>query len=97
MLATMGKKITTVAIATTVTIALAGCGGGGGGVDWSNYDSSVKARIDALEAAGDCVGLQTEFDTAYANNDAQRARTGEGNTDLLEYLNELMDDTGCYG
>lgn len=91
----MGKKITTVAIVTASMLALAGCGGGGG-VDWSKYDASVKQRIDALEESSDCVGLQAEFDTAYANNDAQRARTGEGNTALLEHLDAIMKDAGCY-
>jgi hypothetical protein len=34
----------------------------------------------------DCDGLQTEFDTADGNNTAQRNRTGDGNADLMAYI-----------
>jgi hypothetical protein len=65
-------------------------------VDWENYDPSVKRRIDRLTAAGNCVGLQSEFDTAQANSDAQLARTGDGNADLMEYLDESLRNAECY-
>lgn len=65
-------------------------------VDWENYSPSVKARIDSLAAAGDCSGLQREFDIADENDDAQRARVGSGNADLMSYIDDKMRATGCY-
>jgi hypothetical protein len=86
-----------VAAALLTLTALAGCGGGtSGGVDWANYDQSVRPRIDALAAAKDCAGLQNEFDTADANDAAQRSRTGDGNADLLDYIDQQLRDAGCY-
>jgi hypothetical protein len=66
-------------------------------VDWENYASSVKTRIDSMAAVGDCTGLQAEFDLADANDDAQRARTGDGNADLMGYIDEKLAGAGCYG
>ncbi len=92
----MRRLTTTFALGLVAALVLAGCGGGNAGVDWSNYDSSVKARIDGLEAAADCEGLQDEFNTADANDSVQRERTGTGNVELMTYLDELMRDAGCY-
>lgn len=89
-----------------VAIALAGVGACGAGssstsnsdaVDWSMYSPEVKDRIDRLASQGDCPGLQAEFDTADANDDATRARTGKGNADLMEYIDGKLEDAGCYG
>jgi len=92
----MRRLTTTFALGLVAALVLTGCGGGNAGVDWSNYDSSVKARIDALEASADCTGLQDEFDTADANNAVQRERTGTGNNELMSYIDGLMRDAGCY-
>ncbi len=92
----MKRITTTFALGLVAALVLTGCGGGSAGVDWSNYDSSVKARIDGLEAAADCEGLQKEFDTADANNSVQRERTGTGNVELMTYIDGLMQDAGCY-
>jgi uncharacterized protein YcfL len=83
-------------IVVVASILLVGCSTSAD-VDWENYDSSVKTRIDSMAAAGDCVGLQQEFDTADANNDAQLARTGDNNADLMSYIDGKMADAGCYG
>jgi hypothetical protein len=69
----------------------------GGDVDWSRYAPAVKERIAAMAAAKDCPGLQKEFDTAYANDDATRARTGEGSADLMTYINNLLQQAECPG
>lgn len=74
---------------------------GGGGtssdsVDWENYSPDVKARIDGMETERDCIGLQAEFDTADANDDAQRDRVGEGNADLMAYIDQALESAGCY-
>lgn len=68
-------------------------GGGGEGVDWKNYSSGLRSRINSL--AGDCAALQSEFDNAYANDSAQRSRTGDGNADLMRYIQGLLDQSGC--
>jgi hypothetical protein len=65
-------------------------------VPWDNYAPSVRTRIDEAYAGQDCAALQQEFDTAADNNDAQRIRTGEGNDDLLEYLDVALEQAGCY-
>jgi hypothetical protein len=67
-----------------------------GSVDWENYSPSVKARIDSLAAAGDCSGLQRDFDIADENDDAQRARVGSGNADLMSYIDAKLSEAGCY-
>lgn len=76
-------------------LVLVACGGGEE-VDWDNYDASVKQRIDSMAEEQDCPGLQAEFDTAEANSSMQRARVGDGNSDLMGYIDEQMRSAGCY-
>ena len=64
-------------------------------VPWENYDPLVQQRIFELVGAHDCAGLQDEFDTADANDDLQRNRTGTGNAALMTYLNELLMASSC--
>jgi hypothetical protein len=66
------------------------------GVDWDNYAPTVKKRIDRLGKAKRCNALQKEFDTADANDAATRAETGEGNADLMSYIDEWMQHADCY-
>ncbi len=82
-----------------LSLALAGCSSGTQWteVDWENHDPSVKIRIEQMASSRDCAGLQAEFDTAEANSDVQRARTGDGNADLMGYIDEKMASAGCYG
>jgi hypothetical protein len=84
------------AVVLVASILLVSCSGSDD-VDWENYDPSVRIRIDSMAAAGDCAGLQEEFDIADANNDAQLARTGDNNADLMSYIDGKMSDAGCYG
>lgn len=65
-------------------------------VDWENYAPSVKRRIDSMAERKNCQGLQQEFETAEANNDAQLSRVGDGNSDLMAYIDEQMSAAGCY-
>jgi hypothetical protein len=60
--------------------------------NWSNYTPELKERI----LNSDCSELQREFDTAADNSDRQRARTGEGNLDLMNYIDERLKMKGCY-
>lgn len=85
-----------IAALALTAVMLVGCSSGSS-VDWENYSPSVKARIDGLAAAGDCAALQDEFDVADANDDAQRDQVGEGNADLMGYIDEKMAAAGCYG
>lgn len=73
---------------------LSGCGETE--VNWENYHPEVKTRIESMISSKDCHGLQSEFDTAYTNSDAQRARTGEGNSSLMSYIEEKKQAIGCY-
>jgi hypothetical protein len=65
-------------------------------VDWENHAPAVKKRIDKHGKAKDCDALQADFDTADMNDTAQRNRTGDGNADLLEYIDEWLRHAGCY-
>lgn len=62
-------------------------------VNWSNYDSSLKNKIDTTN---DCGVLQTEFNNAQSNSERQRSRVGEGNASLMEYIDKRMKKVGCY-
>jgi opacity protein-like surface antigen len=66
-------------------------------VDWENYAPEVRTRIDRMATEGDCDGLQAEFDTADANDAAQRDRVGSGNADLMGYIDGKLSEAGCYG
>jgi hypothetical protein len=74
----------------------AACGGDGNDVKWSNYAPGEQRRIDDLADAGDCAGLQGEFDTADETNAAQEARTGENNSDLMAYIDGKLEEAGCH-
>ena len=80
---------------TTLALMATACSSSGS-VDWENYAPEVRDRIDAMATSSDCAGLQAEFDTAEVNDDAQRARTGDGNADLMAYIDMKMQDAGCY-
>lgn len=64
---------------------------------WENYSSKVKTRIHKLIQEEDCTGLQQEFDIAGDNNLAQKRRTGTGNVELMDFIDENMKEMGCYG
>jgi len=85
---------------TLSIVLVAGCGGGASDeppeVDWENYAREVQVRILRMARAGDCAGLQNEFDVADQNDDGQRARTGDGNADLMGYIDYQMREAGCY-
>lgn len=65
-------------------------------VPWGDYGADVQSRIDALAAVEDCAGLQAEFDAASANDTATRNRTGHGNLELMNYIDEWLRIAGCY-
>lgn len=65
-------------------------------VDWENYPGSQQQIIDEEEAEADCAALQEMFDIADNADDAQRDRTGDGNADLMGYIDEAMKLAGCY-
>lgn len=80
-------------LAVLVFVLVAACGGGG--VDWEQYSPGLQGRIDGMASAGDCAGLQSAFNAADANDAANRARTGEGNAELMDYIDDAMRDAGC--
>ena len=65
-------------------------------VPWKDYAPTVKTRIDEAASRRDCAALQKEFDTAFTNDAATRSRTGHGNSDLMEYIDRMLRDSGCY-
>jgi len=66
-------------------------------IDWSNYHPEVQERIDHLALERDCQALQSEFDLADRNSDAQLNRTGRGNVDLMAYIEDKLTSAGCHG
>lgn len=63
---------------------------------WSKYDTELNNRILALIVSGNCLGLQSEFETADANSNSQKARTGTNNTELMVFMDENLRKLGCY-
>ncbi|WP_341974674.1 hypothetical protein [Microbacterium sp. LWO13-1.2] len=43
----------------------------------------------------DCTALQDMFDVADTQDDDQRDRTGDGNADLMGYIDEALTFAGC--
>lgn len=81
-----------------LALLLTGCGGStvsSSDVDWENYAASLKLRIDRLADGHRCRLLQAEFDFADRASDAQRNRVGDGNADLMGYIDQKMRDAGC--
>lgn len=60
------------------------------------YADQVRISIDAQVAAKDCKALQAAFDTATANDAAQRTRTGSGTADLMTYIDGALKFAHCY-
>ena len=92
---TWGTLLAAAALALT-----AGCGGANDDpfsvdVDWHNYASDVRDRIDNDRRAADCAGLSAAHQRAADNNTAQRNRVGDGNRDLMEYIDASMRAAGC--
>lgn len=65
-------------------------------VPWSDYSPAVRERIDRALVNQDCRALQIEFDTADGNNKATMNRTGHGNTELMNYIDDSLRAAGCY-
>lgn len=65
-------------------------------VDWDKYASSVKVRIDTNGKEKNCIELQEDFDVAERMNSAQFNRVGNGNGDLMGYINDWMQHADCY-
>ncbi len=96
----IGRRLIGLFILALTLAACDGGGGGGGGgstsVQWGDYASDLKGRIDGEAARKDCAALQTDFDDADANNDATVARTGHNNAELMGYIDDAMRGAGCY-
>ncbi len=65
-------------------------------VNWSKYAAEVKARAAQLVRNKECSGLPRELDRAADNSEATRSRTGQSNSDLMDYLDNAMRASGCY-
>lgn len=65
---------------------------------WDEYDPIVKGRIEIMIFSRDCDGLQNEFNAATEVLEAIHAngRTSERNSELITFLNNQMENSGCY-
>ncbi len=84
------------ALPICLVVSALACSGADGGVPWNDYASSLKSTIDSLADAGDCSGLQSQFDAADANNDATMSRTGHNNAELMKYIDGKLRAADCY-
>jgi hypothetical protein len=62
-------------------------------VDWVNYAPEVRTRINGEH---DCEPLEREIKLAKENDEAQRERFGDGNEDLVMYIEAVMWREGCF-
>jgi len=76
-------------------VALAGCSSSES-VDWDNYPPAIHDAIDAAAEAGDCQELQDEFAWAKDHDASQEVSFGDGNADLMAYINDKADGAGCF-
>ena len=65
------------------------------GVNWDNYPPLVKSRTSQLITERDCSSLRKEFDNSYANDANQRNRVGEGNANLMTYIDDALKSSDC--
>lgn len=65
-------------------------------VDWENYPPDFQRLIDESQEQNDCDTLQGMFEAADTADNRQRERTGDGNTDLMTYIDEALKLAGCY-
>lgn len=63
---------------------------------WKDYAPEVRVRIIEKVLLKDCEALQNEFSIADQNNASQIARTGTGNTELMNFIDENLREIGCY-
>jgi hypothetical protein len=64
-------------------------------VEWTDYAADVRSTIDAMVAAGDCVGLQQQVSLAANDNALAMNRTGHTNAKLIGYVREQITTLGC--
>ena len=83
------KKAIGCGIAILVVVVLGIIGAIWGGSDENNEppDNVSPAVISRIESSTNCAALQSEFDTADVN----------GNADLMAFIDDHMRDVGCYG
>lgn len=80
-------------LAVSLVLFFCNCGDASIEPNWANYSPELKGRIDAMET---CEELQKQFNISESNSDRQRARTGEGNANLMGYIDGRMREKGCY-
>jgi hypothetical protein len=61
-------------------------------VEWEYYQDDLKEKIDNAN----CVDLQWEFEKASATSDAQRSIVGTDNSYLMDYMDQVLKEKGCY-
>lgn len=64
-------------------------------VPWEQYAPQVRDRVEQAIDAEDCDAMSDEFWSASDGTDAHRAKWGEGNGELMAYIDEAMDAASC--
>lgn len=83
-----------------VMAVITSCSGGGGDAAGEYLEEYGGSRdvYERILASSDCGGLQEEFDTAAANNDAAEPGTPQFRQTLgyMTAADERMQELGCY-
>ncbi len=61
------------------------------------YGWDYKSFLDSMAAAQDCSGLHQEYIRAMRANTQINAQFGTGTADLMEYIFNTQDASGCFG
>lgn len=83
--------------ALALAVALVACSSGADDSDvpWHQYAPEVRDRVEQAIDAEDCDAMSDEFWSASDGTDAHRAKWGEGNGELMSYIDDAMEDAGC--
>ncbi len=84
-------------------LVLAGCSGSDGAavttttvIAWKDYEPGLQTKIDAMAAAQDCDGMQTEFNQIGGTNLAVRNKFGHSNLAILAYIDAKERQANCF-
>ena len=64
-------------------------------VPWSEYAPEFRENVESAIESGDCSQMDEQFWLASDGSDAHRARFGEGNGKLMDYIDDAMSEAGC--
>lgn len=64
-------------------------------VDWESYEPGLQAEIEQLAETGDCAALEEIKVEARESESDQIERTGNGNEDLIRFIDSELNTAQC--